>query len=312
MSKIVLSLVVPFTFSDEGEYHVRLSGRTSIVKITHAKNSEGIEKTTGLHIHGSPKVIPDDPQGLYYVSEVKVSIPLLSTESPNDWLMNDSFVSYVCMKYLNRLTEVIRFATHRYWIKMITLRDIDIFKVNIENGEGPQPSLSLLLPSSKGFNFEPLAIHEQATKKDLIEKILVKGHRLTLSENILLDSLNYFDSGKFSEAIITINISLEVFVEEFLTDRYMAEGKHAKAANQLVDKLFDGKFHKTMRKAFFSNMTDDERKKHNIWIKFENIRAKRKQVTHPHTKIPTYAETNSVFLDVISVRDWILSLSYNK
>jgi hypothetical protein len=170
MTNIVVSLVVPFTFSDEEEYHIRLSGRTCIVKITHVKNSEGIEKTTGLRIHGSPKIIPDDPQGLYYVSEVKVSIPLLSTESSNDWLMNEGFVSYVCMKYLNRLTEVIRFTTHRYWIRMITLRDIDIFKVNVENGEGPQPSLSLLLPSPNGFTFEPLAIHEQADKKPLLKR----------------------------------------------------------------------------------------------------------------------------------------------
>ena len=312
MTKIVVSLVVPFTFSDEGEYNIRLSGRTCFIKIIHVKNSEGIEKTRGIHIHGSPKIVPDDPQGLYYISEVEVSIPLLSTESSDDWLMKEGFVSYVCMKYLNRLTEVIRFTTHRYWIKMITVRAVDILKVNVENGEGPQPSLSQLIGYPKGFTFEPFVIHEQAAKKGLIEKILANGQRLPLSENLLLDSLNYFHSGKFSEAIITINISLEVFVEEFLTDRYIAEGNDEKIANKLVDKLFDGKFHGTMRKAFFNHMTDDERKKHDMWVRFENIRATRKHVTHPHTKIPSYRETYQLFHDVISIRKWILSLSYNK
>jgi hypothetical protein len=312
MTKIVASLVVPFTFCDEGEYHIRLSGRTCKVKIIHVKNSEGIEKTKGVHIHGSPKLVPDDPQGLYYISQATIGIPLFSSESSNDWLMNQGLVSYACMKYLNRLTEVIRFTTHRYWIKMITLRDIDIFKVKIENGNRPQPSLSVLMGYPTGFTFEPLAISEQVAKKNLIEKILLRGHRLPLSENLLLDSLNYFHTGKFSEAIITINISLEVFVEEFLTDRYIAQGNDEKMANKLTGKLFHGNFHATMRRAFFSNMAVEERKKHDIWIKFENIRLKRKHVTHPHTKIPTYAETNKVFLDVISVRDWILSLSYNK
>jgi hypothetical protein len=33
MTKIVVSLVVPFTFSDEGEYHIRLSRRTCFIKI---------------------------------------------------------------------------------------------------------------------------------------------------------------------------------------------------------------------------------------------------------------------------------------
>jgi hypothetical protein len=59
-------------------------------------------------------------------------------------------------------------------------------------------------------------------------------------------------------------------------------------------------------------MTDDERKEHSIWIKFENVRTKRKQVIHPHTKILSHSETYQVFLDVISIRDWLLSLSYNK
>jgi hypothetical protein len=310
MTRIVVRLVIPFTFSDEGEYQIRLSGRTCIVKIIHVKNTEGIDKTKGMHIHGSPKIVPDDPQGLYYISEVEVSMPLLSTESSNDRLMNEGLVSYVCMKYLNRLTEVIRFTTHRYWIKMITLRDIDIFKVNVENAQGPQPSLTKILGYPEGFIFEPLAIYEQANKKELINKILQKSYKLPLSENLLFDSLNKFHSGNFSEAIIMINISLEVFVEEFLTERFIAEGKSETSANQLVDELFDGKFHKTMRKAFFDNMSEIERANHHIWVKFENIRAKRKHVTHPHTKIPSYEETYQVFLDVVSTRDWILSLFY--
>jgi len=106
-----------------------------------------------------------------------------------------------------------------------------------------------------------------------------------------------------------INISLEVFVEEFLTDRFIAEGNEENTANQLVDRLFDGKFHTTIRKAFFKNMTEEEIKIHDIWIKFENVRTKRKHVTHPHTKIPSYNETYRVFLDVISIRNWILTLS---
>jgi hypothetical protein len=81
MTNIVVRLVVPFTFSDEGEYNIRFSGRIGAIKITHIKNSEGIETTKGVHIHGSPKMVPDDPQGLYYISEVRVTIPLLPSES---------------------------------------------------------------------------------------------------------------------------------------------------------------------------------------------------------------------------------------
>ena len=44
MTNILVKLVIPFTFSVEGEYHIRLSGRTCIVKIKHVKNNEGIER----------------------------------------------------------------------------------------------------------------------------------------------------------------------------------------------------------------------------------------------------------------------------
>jgi hypothetical protein len=311
MTSILVDLVIPFTFSDEGEYNIRLSGRTSKVKIEHIKNSEGIEKAKGIKIMGTPKTIPDDPSGLYYISNVEMKIPLLQGELLDDWLINDRIVAYVCMRYLNRLTEVIRFATRRYWIRMISQKDIDIFRIKTDNGNGLQPSL-FKLGFAEGYIFKPLPIYEQSSRKNLIDKILTKGHRLQLSENLIFDALNNFFSGKFSEAVIIINISLEVFVEEFSTERYKAEGNDENTANEMVDKLFDGKFHKTFRKAFFENLSDTKRKSHPIWIKFENVRAMRKQVMHPHTKIPTHQETQQVFLNIVSIRDWILSLSYNK
>ena len=36
------------------------------------------------------------------------------------------------MKYLNRLTETIRFSTRRYCIKMISEKDIDIYDIEFD------------------------------------------------------------------------------------------------------------------------------------------------------------------------------------
>jgi hypothetical protein len=187
---------------------------------------------------------------------------------------------------------------------MITQKDIDIFGIKTDSDSEIQPSV-FKLGFGEGFIFEPLPIYEQSNRKNLIDEILIKGQRLHLSDNLVFDALNNFFSGKFSEAIIIINISLEVFVEEFLTKKYKAQGNDESTTNKLVDKLFDGKFHTTFRKAFFEGMSDTKRKNHEIWIKFENIRIKRKQVVHPHTKIPSYVETNKVLLDVIAIRNWI-------
>lgn len=75
MVNFIVSVIMPFTFADEGEYRVRLSKYTALIKIKHVKNTEGVEKTRGMKIHGSPKIIPDDRHGLYYISEVEISIP---------------------------------------------------------------------------------------------------------------------------------------------------------------------------------------------------------------------------------------------
>lgn len=67
-----------------------------------------------------------------------------------------------------------------------------------------------------------------------------------------------------------------------------------------------------MRKAFFNDMTESERIRHEIWIKFENLRSKRREVMHPHTKKLLPEESNQALLDFIAIRDWIMSLSYEK
>ena len=311
MTNLIVKLIVPFTFCDEGEYVVRI-WHDVVIKIKHVQNKEGVEKTKGIEIVGSPKMIPDDPFGLYYISEVELKIPLSEGESPMDLAMNDNTVKFLCARYLSRLTEVIRFATHRYWIRLISQWDIDIFRIEEEDEKGRDS----LMPIGLGFPseniFAPLPILSQDSKKSLINKILSTGLKIQLSNNLLLDSLSNFHVGKFSEAIILVNISLEVFVEEFMTEKYISEGKNQIEANKSVDKLFHGNFHKTMSEAFFNHMTKDERNHHDIWIKFENVRKKRKEVTHPHTRKLSPEESYQVFLDVVFIREWILSLSFEK
>lgn len=229
-----------------------------------------------------------------------------------DLALNDNTLKFLCARYLSRLTEVIRFATHRYWIRLISQWDIDIFRIEEEDEKGRNALMAIGLGFPEGNIFTPLPILNQDSKKSFIKKILTTGLKIQLSNNLLLDSLSNFHVGKFSEAVILVNISLEVFVVEFMTEKYISEGKNQTEANELVDKLLHGNFHKTISEAFFKNMTKDERNHHDIWIKFENVRKKRKEVTHPHTRKLSPEESYRVFLDMVSIREWILSLSFVK
>lgn len=311
MSNIVVHLIVPFTFCNEGEYKVRIWHDASI-KIKHVQNKGGLETVKGIQIHGSPKMIPDDPFGLYYISQVELSFPPPGGESPSDLGIDDYLLSYYCARYLNRLAEVVRFATHRYWIRLISQWDIDFFKIETEDDKGRHALMPIRLGFTQGFNFAPLPILSQVTKSSLISKLLRNGLRIQLSNNLILDSLSNFHIGRFSEAVILVNIALEVFVEEFMTEKYLSEGHNQNEADELVERLFHGNFHKTMRNAFFYNMTKTEREHHDIWVKFENVRQKRKQVIHPHTMKLSIEAAHEVLFNFISIHGWILNLSFGK
>jgi hypothetical protein len=93
MPNILVGLIVPYTFCDEGEYKVRVWHDTTI-KIKHVQNKEGVQTAKGIHIHGSPQMIPDDPFGLYFISQVELSFPPPGGESPSDLSTNDYLLSY--------------------------------------------------------------------------------------------------------------------------------------------------------------------------------------------------------------------------
>jgi hypothetical protein len=312
LTKTIVKLIVPYTFSDEREYSIRLSGRIAIVKIKHVKNSEGIEASKGIRFEGSPKMVPDDPLGAMYISNIEIEFPF----SPQDLLVNNptadevSVMTDVSMKYLSRLTEVIRFATHRYWIKMISQSDVSIYDIVVEDEQSRQ-AYSVTIPISypQGYSL-PIQIYEESFKRNFIDTILVKGHRVMLSENLIMDALNQYHSGRFSEAIIIANVSLEAFVEEFLLQKFLAEGKTNEEASDAVDQFVEGKkFLTTMKQAFFESMKDQERKDHPMWIKIMHVRTKRKEVVHPHVKRAEQAEAYEVIAEIIDIRKWIMNLS---
>ena len=114
--KTIIKLIVPFTFSDEKEYLVNLISKPAKIRISHFKNNDVIEKIKGIKYQGSPRMVPDDPEGIMYVSDIEIEL-LYSPDDLAD-LRPDfdpvTLMRSICIEYLNRLIEVIRFTTRRY------------------------------------------------------------------------------------------------------------------------------------------------------------------------------------------------------
>jgi hypothetical protein len=190
LSTTIVKLIVSFTFSDEGEYSIRLNTGIAEVRIRHVKNSEGLEEVKGIRFEGSPRMVPDDPLGTMYISKIEIQFPFspknLTVKNPK--ADDVSIIRYVSMKYLSRLTEVIRFATQRYWVKMISLSDVNVFEIEVKEEEGKEGYfVTIPLSSPKGHDF-PVPIYEEYSKRNFIDTILVKGHRVMLSENVVRKS----------------------------------------------------------------------------------------------------------------------------
>ena len=68
-----------------------------------------------------------------YLSSIEIELPYTPKDVQTLGGLEVEFVKYQVMKYLNRLTETIRFSTRRYRIKMISEKDIDIYDSRVRN-----------------------------------------------------------------------------------------------------------------------------------------------------------------------------------
>ncbi len=69
----------------------------------------GIETIKGIKIHGNPKIVLDDPEGS--ISSIEIKLPYTPKDVQALGGLEVEFVKSQVMKYLNRLTETIRFST---------------------------------------------------------------------------------------------------------------------------------------------------------------------------------------------------------
>lgn len=134
---IIVSLIVPFTFASEGVYNVSLDSKKVSIDIKYIRNDEKVNEIKGITTLGDAKLFPDDPTGTVNISKIVINFHDLNQETVADAMnlpggMGNQMKEY-CIKYLNRLIEVIRFTTQRYWIRRISGFYLDIYDIQIVN-----------------------------------------------------------------------------------------------------------------------------------------------------------------------------------
>ncbi len=207
---------------------------------------------------------------------------------------------------LNRLIDVIRYCTRRYWIRTLREQDLFIYKITREKNRNEEDEQVFSPPSGHTY---PIQIFDENNVKPCISEMLQKRISLPLSLKLWLDGLSLYSSGRFNEAIINANISFEVFLDEYLSEQYKAAGKSDKEIEQLLAKDFKDGLHKLTRRQFFANQSHEEliNNRDPIYLKFDNLRIKRTNAIHHRMRNVTMQEALQVLRESNDVVMWVMS-----
>ena len=157
------------------------------------------------------------------------------------------------------------------------------------------------------FGFEPSCF-----TWGFIHVKLLNETKFQTSESLYFDAVQYFSYSRFNESVIYANIALEVFVEEYLRRKYLAQGYREEEISKKVSKLFskhisNGGFHNLVKDTYFTGATEENLNP--LVQKFEYCRVKRKNSIHLFTTKLSEDEARNVFTYVQDIILWIHNFS---
>ena len=249
-----------------------------------------------------------DYHGVVNIFKIRVILPFVIDVSSGN-ADEPPALKKKCIPYLNRLREVVRYYTNKYWIAPVSEHDITYFRILEEVNESGQKRRGFaLIFDSLVF---PVQINEESGVMKHITDMLLRGLKPSTSMNLLLDSFNYFATGQFNEAVILANIGMEAFADEFITDVLRHKYSNQTELNKKVNDALSGKFHHVVRRNFFKDLSDAELRKKNdvIYLKFDSARKTRRSVMHARVK---QIEESQSLQAISNVRDAIKYILDNK
>lgn len=306
MERTIVELTVPFTFVADGEYLVSVDGRICVISIYTEQSHELAARIyPGVNLMGNVTSYPADYHGLFEISRVVMGFPYLIQPANGGWLFPS--VEAQCITYLNRLIDVVKYLTQKYWLAPLSSRDLYVNNVEtLPDNARPRRHSGI---GEKSFNRFNLSITEQSQLKREIDQIVLKEKKIPFFNSTFLDSFNAFDTRRFNEAVILINSAFEGYVADFLISRLMKKGHSEEEAKKDIE----GRFSRTKRTLHIV-MTSDfkeivgkslEEDDKDLWKKFEHARGKRKNAVHPYISQLSEEDAVRVISNILEIIDWI-------
>ncbi len=214
----------------EGDFDVSLNGNIGKIKIE-LFPKDGTEKVIGLA-----------------VSQITVEIPYSVQENEEPTTNKRGYVSpptspikREALNYFNRLIDVLRWKTRKFWIREISEFDIQYIKITEKDDTGKTRSGFSLDMGNPSFPPYPMnSLDENALRSD-INALLNNEGTVALHDIQFLDSINYYQTGRFDDAVVTMNIALESFVSTYLANKLRELGYSEAEVKKKINEAFSTK-----------------------------------------------------------------------
>ena len=313
MTKTLVEFMVPSVFVDEGQYEVSLNGNVAKVSVSFIQNREVMNRITGTQSVGKATMTPDT-HGIANISKVAIELPYgqdrLSEQIPGasivSMLSMMRTVKLECILVLNRLIEVVRAATNRYWITSFSERDILGYTAKVVGDDGKGWELFSLDYGQGLAPPLPLMTLEQPVVASQIAKALKEEREVPFDHTLILDSFNYFMTRRFNEAVILLNTALEVSIANYLVSKLIQDGASLEEATRKVRTIFGKRLHRVMKKHFKEVDGRSLESDAELWKRFNRARYMRANAMHSHARKLTEQEARDAMQDIAEVMQWVL------
>jgi hypothetical protein len=294
--QVLLDFTLSYELIDEdGEYLVSLHGHQAEISVHKEPATEHFKNVSREHlvIRGSPTII-DDTRGFSVVSRIKMKI---------EFVTKPEYFLQIALEYLNRVLDVWRFATKKFWLKeSVSDRDIlaMMYKIIPASGESQEGCFGFGLPGAIKF---PYTIIETSKALPIILKCLKDETAIPLFQMFLLNALNHLIERRFDLSIIEMNIALEEYATIHLGRKLLQKGCPEGEISKRLSKY--DRLHKKLDRGFKDiagvSLKDDKE----LWNAFNLMRDIRKNTVHPFVRRMSYQDAMNVTAISNKIAAWI-------
>ncbi len=319
MVKTIAKMTIPFPLFEEGVYDVSLDNKKARIIVKHLQQKEKMKDIYGYEISatGNGKVtMTPDPHGISQITKIEIEFPFYILPKKSFHIMPDGQrvgpvvdhsgqIQRWCLLYLNRMVEVFKWKTGQYWLNIsgqdAILNCFDLYDDSNKNVGGEFGMFSF-----SGFGFLN-KIKEPSDVLNDVKNDLKNEQKIPIYDVLYLDSIQFFTLGRFREAIVTINIALEMLISIYLEQQLEDKGWDKDKIKKEMDNVFDKfKTERILKKHFkrLLNRSIEENKE--LLKKLQQARNVRRGVVHPK---PTYLDeqkTRNSMTNVLEVMNWVL------